>query len=75
MRLSTYKKLVDSAMALPDRLEGADYFKSKWVLVELRDYSPREQALITIKKQARLDIKGLFSSELVELLSYIKGKL
>ena len=67
MRLSAYKKLIDSAMELPTALKGYDYFKGI-------QYNPRESAICNIIKVARLDIEALFSSEFIGLYKYMKGR-
>ena len=66
MRLSAYKKLIDSAFMLPEKLDGEEYFQSP-VRVE---HNPRQQALVAVYEMARKDTEGLFNGELVTLLTY-----
>ena len=66
MRLSAYKKVIDEACKLPNRLKD-DYFKF--------DYDPRFQAIAAVTKKARLDVGALFDCEFVELHEYIRDKL
>lgn len=66
MRLSAYKKLIDSAFMLPEKLDGEEYFQSP-VRVE---HSPRAMAIAYVLETARKDTQGLFNGELVTLLTY-----
>lgn len=65
MRLTAYKKMMDSAHSLPDELDGADYFKKAPF-----NHNPRLNAISKVLETARLDIKGLFIEELIELHDY-----
>ena len=63
MRLSAYKKAIDEARSLPASIpEIGSYFKG--------EYSPRRKAVLFILKMARLDVKGLFDGEFVQLYNY-----
>ena len=67
MRLTAYKKLIDSAKKLPVRLEGSEYFKTTGF-----SYSPELRAVDAILKKAREDTGGLFHTEFIELYNYSK---
>ncbi len=69
MRLSAYKKMIDSALKLPKKIEGADYFKNIVI-----DINPRELAVNKVLKIARLDIDSLFHCEFLELYEYNKQR-
>lgn len=67
MRLTAYKKLIDSANKLPTQIKGSEYFKTTGFY-----HNPRRVALEAILKKARKDTEGLFSTEFIELYKYYK---
>jgi len=68
MRLSAYKRLIDSALSLPEKLDGESYFQSPISI----NHNPQLVAVSNVLETARKDMQGLFNGELVELIVYSK---
>jgi hypothetical protein len=69
MRLTAYRKLIDSANELPTKIEGSEYFKTS-LQMTLFSHDPRRVAISAVLKMARKDTDELFHCEFIRLYKY-----